>query len=982
MRVQKDAMAHATDKNGIVNLSKKQAYIDSIYFLPVYNLFGAEYTYKEVKDNELSLGLDLQGGMHVTLEVSPVEIVKGLSANSQDSSFVKALQTAAEVHKRTGENFSPVFFKTFKEQNPNKRLASVFANSSTRGSISINDSDEDVIQKVNEKIGNAINDAFIILRKRLDQFGTSQPNIQLLPNTGQIQIEIPGADNPARVRKLLQGVAKLEFWDLADPNKLQGSLIAINDLLMKEQKLAKSSGTKSETKDLAKALSTDTTNATKDSTASALEKELAAKDTTKSKGLDSLQQNISPIFALNKSQGGFRYDVKDTAVINQIFKREDIKALLHNVDVYWGNKPEKDAQGGQEALELYFLDMGRNGKAKLTGEVITDARLSSDEYGAPAVSMTMNTAGTKTWAKMTAEASGKSPKGRIAIVLDKAVYSAPNVINEIPNGNSQISGNFTAEEAKDLAQVLKAGSLPAPTKIVEEAIIGPTLGETAQNQGLVSMACGLAIMIIFMIIYYSKSGLVANIALLFNIFFIMGILAQLNAALTLPGIAGIVLTMGMAVDANVLIYERVKEEMRHGRRLKDAINVGFSKAFASIFDSNLTTFLSAFFLYFFGQGPLKGFAIVLMIGIATSFFSAIYISRVIIEWMVRRGDEAKISFETFLSNIVNHRPNYDFVGMRRINYIISVSMIVIGFIIVGFQGLNLGVDFKGGRSYIVSFSKPIAATDMKIALTESFDKASTEVKNYGSNSIAKITTSNLIEDQSEEADHKIRQQLISGIEDFTKLKYSENEKGLDDTHFTISSSSKVVPTVAADIKNSAFNASMLSLIAIFIYILIRFKKWQYSAGAIIATIHDALFVFAAFSIARIFGFHFEVDQIFVAAILTVIGHSLNDTVIIFDRIREYLNMGTNHDRPQIFNDAINSTLSRTLITSGTLLVVVTILLIFGGEVLRGFSFAMFIGVLVGTYSSIFVAAPIVLDFDKKAKNILDKIRQTKNKYKG
>jgi len=968
MRIQRDALAAATDKNGIFNLNKKTAYIDSVWNLPVYNFFGAQYTYKEIKDNELSLGLDLQGGMHVTLEVSPVDIVRGLSGNSQDSAFLRALQKARQQQNTDQENFSTLFFKAYRDANPGKSLASIFANASTRGRFSMNDTDDQVIKKVNQEIESAIDRSFIILRNRLDQFGTSQPNIQLLPNTGRIQIEIPGADNPQRVRKLLQGVAKLEFWDVADPAKLNASLNAINDMLVREKKLQASketSGTtqKTTSNDLSGLLSQkDSTK--NDTTASALEKELAAKDSTGS-GLDSLQNtNLSPIYSLSNPMGSFRYPVKDTAEINRIFKRSDVRALLRNTGVFWGNKPEKD-QAGKEAMELYFLDLGRNGKSKLTGEVISDARLSSDEYGRPAVSMNMNTTGTKIWAKMTAEASNKTPKGRIAIVLDNSVYSAPNVINEIPNGNSQISGNFTAEEAKDLANVLKAGSLPAPTRIVEEAIIGPTLGEAAQNQGLISMACGLAIMVIFMVVYYSKSGLVANVALLFNIFFIMGILAQLNAALTLPGIAGIVLTMGMAVDANVLIYERVKEELRHGRRLKDAINVGFSKAFASIFDSNLTTFLSAFFLYFFGQGPLKGFAIVLMIGIITSFFSAIYISRVIIEWMVRKGDEAKISFETFLSNIVNHRPNFDFIGMRRINYIISVGMIVIGFIIVGFQGLNLGVDFKGGRSYIVSFSKPVAATDMKIALTKSFDEASTEVKNYGSNSIVKVTTSNLIEDQSEEADHTVRKQLITGIEAFTKLKYSESEKGLDDAHFTISSSSKVGPTVAADIKNSAFNASMLSLIAIFIYILIRFKKWQYSAGAIIATVHDALFVFAAFSIARIFGFHFEVDQIFVAAILTVIGHSLNDTVIIFDRIREYLNMGSNHNRPQIFNDAINNTLSRTLITSGTLLVVVTVLLIFGGEVLRGFSFAMFIGVLVGTYSSIFIAAPIVLDFDKK-----------------
>lgn len=966
-RVQKEAVTYATDKNGIVDLTRKQAYIDSIWNQPVYNLFGIEYTYKQIKDNELSLGLDLQGGMHVTLEVSPVDIIKGLSGNNQDSAFLEAIRKARQMQKQEGgESFSSLFFKAYKSANPDKKLAPLFASASTRGRISINDPDDVVIAQVNKEIGSAIDRSFIILRNRLDQFGTSQPNIQLLPNTGQIQIEIPGADNPKRVRKLLQGVAKLEFWDVADPTKLNASLMAINDFLVKEKKSLKvleSSNKTENAKDLTSLLSRDTVK--KDSASSKLEKELqsaAVQDST-GKGLDSLRQDVSAIFSLNTSQGALRYNVKDTAEINRIFKRPEVLSLLRNIGPYWGNKPDKD-QSGKEAIELYFLDLGRNGKSKLTGEVITDARLSSDEYGAPAVSMTMDTKGTKTWAKMTAEASNKTPKGRIAIVLDNTVYSAPNVINEIPNGNSQISGNFTVDEAKDLANVLKAGSLPAPTRIVEEAIIGPTLGEAAQDQGLISMACGLIIMILFMVVYYSKSGWVANVALVFNIFFILGILAQFNAALTLPGIAGIVLTMGMAVDANVLIYERVKEELRNGRRLKEAINVGYSKAFASIFDSNLTTLLSAIFLFLFGQGPLKGFAIVLIIGIITSFFSAVYISRVIIEWMVRRGDDAKISFETFLANIVSHRPNFDFVGMRKINYIISVSMIVVGFAVVAYQGLHFGVDFKGGRSYVVSFSKPVAATDMKIALTESFEQSSTEVKNYGANNIMKVTTSHLIDDSSEGADEKVKQELISGVEAFTKLKYSENEK-LDEGHFTISSSSKVGPTVADDIKNSAFKASLLSLIAIFIYILVRFKKWQYSVGAIIATLHDALFVFAAFSIAHLFGFSFEIDQIFVAAILTVIGHSLNDTVIIFDRLREYFNLGTNHDRTKIFNDAINSTLSRTLITSGTLLVVVTILLIFGGEVLRGFSFAMFVGIFVGTYSSIFIAGPIVLDFDKK-----------------
>jgi SecD/SecF fusion protein len=539
------------------------------------------------------------------------------------------------------------------------------------------------------------------------------------------------------------------------------------------------------------------------------------------------------------------------------------------------------------------------------------------------------------------------------------------VNGEIPNGNSQISGNFTVEEAKDLANILKAGSLPAPTKIVEEAIVGPTLGKVAQNQGLISMAAGLAIVVIFMVAYYSGSGMVANIALLFNIFFILGILAQLNAALTLPGIAGIVLTMGMAVDANVLIYERIKEEMAHGRKLKDAIKVGYGKAFWTIFDSNLTTLLTGFFLFILGQGPIKGFAIVLIIGILTSFFTAVYISRVIVEWMTRKGEDSHVSFETPLTSIVKKRRHFEFVKNSRLAYGISSIIIVIGLVLGFTKGLNMGVDFKGGRSYVVSFSKPVVASDLKVSLTEGFEKSSTEVKNYGSNSIVKVTTSYMIEEDSEEADSKVRQSLVAGLEKFSGLKYSDNNSKLDDQHFIIASSSKVGPTVADDIRASAWKASLFSLIAIFIYILIRFRKWQYSAGAIIATVHDVLFVFAAFAIANAFGIGLEVDQVFVAAILTVIGYSINDTVIIFDRIREYISMGTSHDARKIVNDALNDTLSRTLITAGTTLIVVVVLLIFGGEVLRGFSFALFIGIVVGTYSSIFIAAPIVLDMDKK-----------------
>ena len=680
------------------------------------------------------------------------------------------------------------------------------------------------------------------------------------------------------------------------------------------------------------------------------------------------------MFALSNSGIPFLYQIKDTTIINSILKRSDVKSLMpRTVGWFWDVKIEPDITPGVDDLRLNFVNTGRNGKALLTGEVITNARLDNDQFARPAVSMTMNATGSRLWAKMTAAAASKSPQGRVAIVLDNYVYTAPTVQGEIPNGNSQITGSFTPEEAKDLANVLKAGSLPAPTRIVEEAIVGPSLGKVAQSQGFISMACGLGIVVLFMVAYYAKAGWVANIALLFNIFFILGILAQFNASLTLPGIAGIVLTMGMAVDANVLVFERIREELKNGRLLRDAIKKGYERAFSSIFDSNLTTFLTAMFLFILGQGPLKGFAITLMIGIATSFFSAVYISRVIIEWMVRKGDTANVTFKTPFT-LIKSEPNFDFIANRKKAYIFSGTVIVIGLALALFQGLNLGVDFKGGRSYIVTFNKPVEATTMRNSLVESFEKSSTEVKNYGSNNVMKVTTSYEIDDDSDLADDKVKNALVYGVAKFSGLRYVENDASVDAQHFTISSSSKVGATVADDIKDSAFEAGLFSIIAIFLYILIRFRKWQYSTGAIVALIHDSLFVFAAFAIANAFWISFEIDQVFVAAILTVIGYSINDTVIIFDRIREYLSIGTSHDRNKIFNSAINSTLSRTLITSGTTLIVVVVLLIFGGEVLRGFSFAVFVGIVIGTYSSIFIATPVVIEFDKVIESAPEKIK--------
>lgn len=959
-RVTEEAIVHATDKAGNISLSKKQAYMDSLWNLPVYNLFGAEYTYKEVKENELGLGLDLQGGMHVVLEVSPSEIIRGLSNDGQDPDLIAALQKARIQAKGTQTPFVDLFYAAFKEVNPGRSLATAFSSAANKDRVSLSDSDTAVLKFLQEEIDKAIDRSFTILSTRINQFGTSEAKIQRLQQSGRIQIEIPGADNPQRVRKLLQGVARLEFWEVieyTDP-QIGAAFDNINKFLLKEQQAAVALKGSSEPK----------TNSTvkPDSAVSALQKTLAqaSKDSI-GNNLDSLTRlNTSPIFALWSQNIPFVYNVKDTATINRILRREEVRNYIpRTISWAWDVKAEPDITPGVEDLRLNFINVGRNGKPLLGGEVISDARNDFDQYARPSVSMTMNAKGSKVWAKVTAAASSRTPQGRIAIVLDNYVYTAPTVQNEIPNGNSQITGSFTPEEAKDLALVLRAGSLPAPTMIVEEAIIGPSLGQVAQNQGFISMAAGLALVVIFMVLYYSKGGLVADLALLFNVFFILGILAQLNSALTLPGIAGIVLTMGMAVDANVLIYERIREELRQGRRLREAIAKGYERAFAAIFDSNLTTFLTAMFLYIYGQGPLKGFAVVLMIGIATSFFSAVYISRVIIEWMVRKGDDAKVSFETFASWQVGRNTNFNFIAGRKKAYLFSATVILIGMGLIAVQGLNLGVDFKGGRSYVVSFKKPIEATQLRSDLTTSFENSSTEVKNYDGNNIMKVTTSYLIDNDSDNADEQVKTALIKGVEKATGLAFVENDRMVDEGHFSISSSSKVGATIADDIKNSSFVAGSLAILSIFIYILIRFRRWQFSTGAIVALVHDSLFTFAAFAIARVLGFPLEIDQVFVAALLTIIGYSINDTVIIFDRIREYMGLGTSHEREKIFNSAINSTLSRTLITSGTVLMVVVVLLFFGGETLRGFSFALIVGVVIGTYSSIFIASPLVVDLD-------------------
>ncbi len=969
--VQKKAIAYASDASGNVNFAKKQSFLDSVWNEPVYNLLGAEYTYKEIKETELGLGLDLQGGMHVTLEVSPGDIIKGLSGNNDDPGFLAALKRAEELQRNSQADFADLFYQAFQEVSPNGKLAPIFANASNKDKgISFQSTDDQVVKLIKDELKQAIDRSFNILRTRVDRFGTSQPNIQQLPGTGRIQIELPGVENRERVRKLLQGVAKLEFWEVVnfyDP-QLSGPLSAVNSKLVAEDKL------KSADLDTSDNPETGTDTQPSDDLSSLLDTNegdssaLAGNAVSDSTALDSLANTqVSEFFTMIRYPQGL-VSLKDTTKINRILRRienGDLKGLIPpNIRFLWDVHATK-LENDEEVLPLYAVKVGRGGKALLTGEVVTDARQSYDERTAPAVSMSMNSVGARSWKRITGEMIGK----RIAIALDNYIQSAPSVNSEIPNGQSIITGNFTLEEAQDLANVLKAGALPARTRIVEEAVIGPTLGKEAQRQGIVSIVAGLLIVVVFMVMYYAKGGMVANVALLFNIFFILGILAQLNAALTLPGIAGIVLTIGMSIDANVLIFERIREEIRNGASLLSAISTGYSKAYSSIIDANVTTFITGIILFVLGQGPVKGFATTLMIGIACSFFSAVFITRVVMTWITKKGDKSKVSFTTPFSKKLLSNMNFDFMSKRRIAYICSGAFITLGLVLVLAEGgLNYGVDFTGGRSYIVAFNNPVVASDLKVSLTDHFDNSGTEVKTYGSNNVVKITTSYLSNDESTEADQTVEKALIDGITEKTSLSYVEDDSKVDDQHFTISGSSKVGATIADDIKMASMESIFFSLIAIFLYILIRFKKWQFSLGAIVALFHDVLFVIAAFSIARLFGKAFEVDQVFIAAMLTIIGYSINDTVVVFDRIRENMAVRPHEKVIDTFNLSINTTMNRTLITSFTTLIVVLILLLFGGEVLRGFSFALFVGIIAGTYSSIFIATPVVLDLGKSKYN--------------
>ncbi|WP_018343317.1 protein translocase subunit SecDF [Cytophaga aurantiaca] len=952
-----DAVEYATiPGSGKVDLARKQAFIDSIYNEPVYNFLGAEFTYKQVKELEMALGLDLQGGMHVVVEVSPVEILHAMAgSNASDANFKQAIANAKIKQRNSQNTFQKSFFEEYRALAGKDNLSKIFANANNKGKIDIRSTDSDVEKVINEEIDLSVERSFNILRNRIDKFGAIQPNIQRVRGTGRILVELPGVENTQRVRNLLQGTAKLEFMEVYQTYEVIEKTNRINEYLVSvdEENKSKLSLTPDSAATAAAASSNSSLLVDNGDTSAVAKTDSAAapaQDTSK----------VSAFYRLAK--GSFYYETKDTATINKILALDRVKQIIgSDLRFVWERKARALDNGGA-IIELVPLKIGRDGKPALTGDVITNVGYGVSPGGKGyEVSMQMSTSGAREWRKITKAASQEQNKRRIAIVLDNAVYSAPQVNDEIPNGSSSITGNFTLEESKDLANILKAGKLPAPVRIVEEVVVGPTLGQEAIMDGLVSMFAGIIIVVLVLIMYYNKGGLVADIALLFNIVFTLGILASFNSVLTLPGIAGIVLTIGMSVDANILIMERIKEELANGKSLLTAIELGYDKAFSSIFDSNITTILTAVILFLLGEGPVKGFAMTLFWGVLCSFFTAVYITKVILLWMARNKKDDAISFDTFLSKKAFKNLSFNFIGKRKIAYFFSSAILVIGLVLTIMQGgLNLGVDFKGGRSYIVEFKNPVVASDIRSSLTEDFKGNGSEVKTYGSATKVKITTSYLVDDETAAADSLVATALEKGLTTYAK-----------DNTFEVLSSSKVGATVADDIKNASWKAMLASLVGIFLYIFLRFKKWQLSLGGVIALFHDTLMVLAIFAILRVFNIDFEIDQVIIAALLTIVGFSINDTVVIFDRVREFDNHSNKVDMATMLNEAINSTLSRTIMTTVIVLISVLILFIFGGETLRGFSFSLLIGVVFGSYSTIFIAVPMLLDLRSKAEKEAD-----------
>ncbi|NRR91735.1 protein translocase subunit SecDF [Winogradskyella undariae] len=924
---------------------------DNFEPIEVYNLGIAQYSYTEVENNAMNLGLDLKGGINVILQISVRDILKGLSDNSKDPIFNKALDDAEELQKDSQDSYLQSFFTAFDAIKGDTKLASpdIFANRTLSDEIKFDMSDNEVKSIIETKIDESIISAFEVLRKRIDKFGVTSPNIQRLGNSGRILLELPGAKDIERVKDLVTKTAQLQFWETYKTAEVVPYLLEVNQALVEANK-------KAEPKEEV----ANTTETEEEGTADAID-ELTGQIETDSTNV----ADVNPLGIQGYGNGGsvvamFLSKDKERvmAELNSSKHRASLSADMRYVRFVWGLQNEDS-----EFSELYAIKGNRDGEPELSGAVITDATQDYDQVSRPAVSMQMDARGSKIWEEMTKKAY--ETQGNIAIVLDNTVYSAPSVsTGAIAGGRSQISGSFTLAEAVDLANVLRAGKLPASAQIVQADEVGPSLGQEAIDSGMQSFIIALAFVLLWMIFYYGKSGGFADIALLLNILLIFGVLASLGAVLTLPGIAGIVLTIGMSVDANVLIFERIKEEIAKGKTQKEAIKDGFSNALSSILDANITTGLTALILFVFGTGPIKGFATTLIIGILTSLFTAIFITRLLVDWYVNRG--GKLDFSTGLTKNLFKNLNVQFLKKRKIAYIISGALILASLGSLFTTGLDQGIDFVGGRTYQVRFDRDMSVEEVKADLHEVFESA--EVKTIGGQNQLKISTKYKVEDSSTEADEEVQSMLFETLRKYLPdgMTYDEFLDGSGDKKIGKMLSSKVSPTIADDIKKSSIWAILGSLVVVFLYILLRFKKWQFSLGAVSAVFHDVLIVLGIYSITwRFMPFSMEIDQTFIAAILTVIGYSLNDTVVVFDRIREYFNDNLGWEFGETINRSINSTISRTLNTSLTTLVVLLAMFLFGADSLKDLLFALIVGVIVGTYSSVFIATPIMYDTARK-----------------
>ena len=925
---------------------KANSYLDSIGNNPLYGFTS----YNDAKNKELNKGLDLKGGINVILQISIRDILSGLAENTRNPIFNKALDEADILQKSSDEPYIDSFFKSFDVVKSGDKLASpdIFANRTLSDEINFEMTDQETQVVVRRKIDESIVSAFEVLRKRIDKFGVTQPNIQRLGTSGRILVELPGAKDVDRVKNLLQSTAQLEFWETYKNDQLLNFLIEANNLLKSQVEASKN--TSSDAKDDISKIED-------------LLADVSSQDSILSSSNPILDRIVGQGF-----QGGpvlAQFASRDSDLILGYLNQSDVRKLLPSEYRYirfaWG-KPITDS----DVVELYALKSNRDNKAPLSGGVVVDALQTFDQVGNAAVSMQMDSRGARIWESMTGKAFKEA--SNIAIVLDNIVYSAPGVSSgAISGGRSEITGSFTLNEATDLANVLRAGKLPASAEIIQSEIVGPSLGKEAIEAGINSFVIALIFVLLWMVFYYGSSGIYADIALVLNILLIFGILAGLGAVLTLPGIAGVVLTIGISVDANVLIFERIREELGKGKGIRKAIADGFNNALSSILDANITTGLTALILFIFGTGPIKGFATTLLIGIGTSLFTAIFITRILVDSRNEKGKE--VSFSTKATKGLFSNIKISFLKRRKIAYLVSSTLLVISLASLSFQGLNQGVDFVGGRSYTVRFDESVNPTEIGDVLSNEFGSA--EAKTFGEDNQLKITTKYKVDVEGIAVDEEIQNKLFDALQSYLPdgTTYQSFVNGSSEKEIGIMSSIKVGPTIADDIKKNSFLAVIGSLIVVFLYILLRFQKWQFSLGAVAAVFHDVLIVLGIFSITYTFmPFSMEINQAFIAAILTVIGYSLNDTVVVFDRIREYIAEHTKWEFDTTVNAALNSTLSRTLNTSLTTLIVLLSIFIFGGESIRGFMFALIIGVIVGTYSSVFIATPVM--YDTQAKKLL------------